>query len=126
MQFEKKYNFNIIGCYTGTGKTLLLHELKRIGNAVIDLEALACHKGSAFGALGENSPPSQEMFENLLAVELSLINEQKNTQDLAASTKSAVIYIEDESQRIGLINIPSPLWVNMRKSKVTFIDIPFE
>ena len=32
----------------------------------------------------------------------------------------------NESQRIGLINIPSPLWVNMRKSKVTFIDIPFE
>ena len=126
LQFEKKYNFNIIGGYTGTGKTLLLHELKRIGNAVIDLEALACHKGSAFGAIGENSPPSQEMFENLLAVELSLINEQKNTQDLAASTKSTVIYIEDESQRIGLINIPSPLWVNMRKSKVTFIDIPFE
>ena len=105
---------------------MVLQELKRVGNPIIDLEGLANHKGSAFGALGEKPQPSQEMFENLLAVELSLINEQKNTQDLAASTKSTVIYIEDESQRIGLINIPSPLWVNMRKSKVTFIDIPFE
>ncbi len=125
-QFEKKYDFNIIGGYTGTGKTLLLHELKRLGNSVIDLEALACHKGSAFGALGENLPPSQEMFENLLAVELSSLTHPKNNQDLNSLTEPNVIYIEDESQRIGLLNIPSTLWVSMRKTKVTFINIPFE
>ena len=125
-QFEKKYDFNIIGGYTGTGKTLLLHELKRLGNSVIDLEALACHKGSAFGAMGENPQPSQEMFENLLAVELSSITHPINNQDLNSLTEPKVIYIEDESQRIGLLNIPSTLWVSMRKSKVTFINIPFE
>jgi len=125
-QFEKKYDFNIIGGYTGTGKTLLLHELRRLGNSVIDLEALACHKGSAFGALGENPQPSQEMFENLLAAELSSITHPINNQDFNSLTKPKVIYIEDESQRIGLINIPSTLWVSMRKSKITFINIPFE
>jgi len=125
-QFEKKYDFNIIGGYTGTGKTLLLHELRRLGNSVIDLEALACHKGSAFGALGENPQPSQEMFENLLAVELSSITHPINNQDFNSLTKPKVIYIEDESQRIGLVNIPSTLWVSMRKSKITFINIPFE
>jgi tRNA 2-selenouridine synthase len=125
-QFEKKYDFNIIGGYTGTGKTLLLHELRRLGNSVIDLEALACHKGSAFGALGENPQPSQEMFENLLAAELSSITDPINNQDFNSLTKPKVIYIEDESQRIGLVNIPSTLWVSMRKSKITFINIPFE
>ena len=125
-QFEKNYDFNIIGGYTGTGKTLLLHELKRLGNSVIDLEALACHKGSAFGAMGENPQPSQEMFENLLAVELSSITHPINNQDLNSLTEPKVIYIEDESQRIGLLNIPTTLWVSMRKSKVTFINIPFE
>ena len=69
-QFEKDYTINIFGGYTGSGKTQLLQELKRTGNIVIDLEALAHHKGSAFGALGEKSQPGQEMFENLLAVEL--------------------------------------------------------
>jgi hypothetical protein len=83
--------FNIIGGYTGTGKTLLLHELRRLGNSVIDLEALACHKGSAFGALGENPQPSQEMFENLLAVELSSISHPINNQDFNSLTKPKVI-----------------------------------
>ena len=41
-----------------------------MGNNIIDLEKLANHKGSAFGSLGEKSQPGQEMFENLLAVEL--------------------------------------------------------
>ena len=46
-QFEKDYNFNIIGGYTGSGKTLLLHELKMQHKKIIDLELLANHKGSA-------------------------------------------------------------------------------
>ena len=45
-QFEKDYNFNIIGGYTGSGKTLLVHELIKENKTVIDLEGLANHKGS--------------------------------------------------------------------------------
>ena len=127
-QFEKKYNFTIVGGYTGTGKTLVLQELKRVGCSVIDLEGLANHKGSAFGALGEKPQPNQEMFENLLAVELARISYQGNTQIDPAPLKpaTAVIYMEDESQRIGLLNIPTALWDTMRNSPVTFINIPFE
>ena len=33
---------------------------------------------------------------------------------------------EDESQRIGLLKIPDPFWITMRKSHVCFIDVPFE
>ena len=36
------------------------------------------------------------------------------------------IWLEDESQRIGLVNIPQPLWSNMRHSPVCFLDVPFE
>jgi tRNA 2-selenouridine synthase len=127
-QFEKKYNFTILGGYTGTGKTLILQELKRVGNAVIDLEGLANHKGSAFGALGEKPQPSQEMFENLLAVELAGVSYQGNTQVDPAPLQPAtgVVYMEDESQRIGLLNIPNALWDTMRNSPVTFVNIPFE
>ncbi len=121
-QFEKEYNFNVIGGYTGSGKTLLLHELKNKNKTIIDLEGLANHKGSAFGALGEKPQPGQEMFENLLAEKLNEVRSPKS--DIGPLTSG--IFIEDESQRIGNLQLPMPLWYTMRKSPVYFIDIPFE
>lgn len=110
-QFEKGYSFNIIGGYTGSGKTLLIRQLINEQKNVIDLEAIANHKGSAFGAVGQQ--PRQEMFENILALEL-------------AAKADDTIWLEDESQRIGNLQVPMPLWFTMRRSPVFFIDIPFE
>jgi tRNA 2-selenouridine synthase len=117
IQFDKPYNLAILGGYTGSGKTLVLQELKNIDRHVIDLEALASHKGSAFGAMGENPQPAQEMFENLLAAQLA---------QLAAADERKEIFVEDESQRIGVLNIPTGFWNQMRSSPVLFLDIPFE
>jgi tRNA 2-selenouridine synthase len=111
-QFEKAYAFVVIGGYTGSGKTEILHALQVLGRATIDLEGLAHHKGSAFGALGLPPQPTQEMFENKLATALS-------------QQAGSPIFIEDESQRIGNIQIPMPLWYTIRSSKVLFIEIPF-
>lgn len=111
-QFEKSYPFHLIGGYTGSGKTKLLQELKERGHNIIDLESLAHHKGSAFGAMGIQ--PKQEMFENLLATELAM------------NATADTIYIEDESQRIGNLQIPMPLWYGLRKRPLYFIDVPFE
>lgn len=83
-QFEKRYHFKIIGGYTGSGKTLLLHELKKQNHSTIDLEGLANHKGSALGGIGQAVQPSQEMFENFLAKELEA--ENKATNDRQQST----------------------------------------
>jgi tRNA 2-selenouridine synthase len=80
---------------------------------------LANHKGSAFGALGEKRQPTQEMFENLLAKKLHLFSE-------TVTTHAGEIFIEDESQRIGALNIPDSFWKQMRSSRVLFLDIPFE
>lgn len=117
-QFDKKYNLKILGGYTGSGKTLMLGELQNKGNNVIDLEGLANHKGSAFGGIGEKNQPSQEMFENLLALQL-----QANTNP---DKNSRPIWLEDESQRIGKLIIPNPFWEMMRESPVYFLDIPFK
>jgi tRNA 2-selenouridine synthase len=128
-QFEKDYTFKIIGGYTGSGKTLVLHQLAQQQETVIDLEALAHHKGSAFGALGEEAQPKQEMFENLLAGQLSVISNEMTAVESANTVNqqlSTAIYVEDESQRIGNLQIPMPLWYTMRKSSVYFLDIPFE
>jgi tRNA 2-selenouridine synthase len=117
-QFEKPYPINILSGYTGSGKTLVLHQLKKAGQNIIDLESLAHHKGSTFGDLGEQPQPTQEMFENLLATGLFTITEK--------DTSSADIWIEDESQRIGNINLPNAFWKQMRNCNIYFTDIPFE
>ena len=130
-QFEKDYNFNIIGGYTGSGKTLLVHELIKENKTVIDLEGLANHKGSAFGAIENMPQPGQEMFENLLVQALAdtgypILDESTQNQASSIQYPASAIYIEDESQRIGNLQIPMPLWHTMRKAPVFFLDIPFE
>ena len=113
--FNKEYELKILGGYTGSGKTEVLHELKRKNEPVIDLEAIASHKGSAFGAMGEPEQHRQEMFENKLAVQL-----------YSLAKHSQPIWLEDESQRIGLINIPKPFWQLMRRSTLYFLEIDFD
>lgn len=115
-RFELPYKFHIIGGYTGSGKTQVLHELKNRGENIVDLEALAKHRGSAFGAIEGAIAPTQEMFENLLAEELSA---SPLSGDLG-------VWLEDESQRIGTINLPQTLWHTMRKAPVYFLEVPFE
>lgn len=114
-QFEKQYQFRILGGYTGSGKTYLLENLQQQGETTINLEGLAHHKGSAFGNIGMPTQPSQEQFENKLALALS-----------AASVSNKSIWLEDESQRIGDVNIPINIWKQMRQTEVYFVDIPFE
>ena len=149
--FSFPFSFNILGGFTGSGKTYVLEELRKKGAAVINLEKLAHHKGSAFGNIGMPEQPSQEMFENLLSHELrkrsrkgeapGIPHSLKNSSEgLNHSTSSSLhlsetninhqlqtinrIWLEDESQRIGHINIPPPLWNNMRQSPIYFLAIP--
>ena len=128
-QFEKDYDFNIIGGFTGSGKTLLLHELENQGKTIIDLEGLASHKGSAFGAIENMPQPGQEMFENMLAEKLTVARcslPEANGSNTNNEQRATDIFLEDESQRIGNLQIPMPLWYTMRKSPVLFMDISFE
>jgi len=111
-QFEKDYDIKILGGYTGSGKTAVILHLKENGEKIIDLEGLANHKGSAFGGIGMPPQPSPEMFENLLAVELNKMNGQS-------------FWLEDERQRIGILNIPHNFWKAMRTKPLSFIDVPF-
>ena len=113
-QFHKQYPIKVIGGFTGSGKTEILHVLQQRKSTVIDLEGLANHKGSAFGALGQATQPSQEMFENKLACKLYY---NKTDQPF---------WVEDESQRIGTDMLPIGFFKNIRDSVCYFIDIPFE
>lgn len=103
-----------LGGRTGSGKTLILNELGKLGERILDLELLASHKGSAFGSLGETPQPSQEMFENEMAVRLLKI------------PTAEPLWVEDESQNIGKRIIPNSFFEQMRSAIVCFVDIPSE
>jgi tRNA 2-selenouridine synthase len=136
-QFEKEYpTLHIIGGYTGSGKTEALHALAKKEQFLIDLEKLASHKGSAFGSMGQEPQPAQEMFENLLAGELKMtvdrwqMTEKTGHADPDNYQLSSVnlppLWIEDESQRIGNVNIPTSFFQQMRNKQIYFTNIPFE
>lgn len=117
--WNQDYPFCLVGGYTGSGKTKVLQSLANRNEVIIDLEALACHRGSAFGSLGQPRQPSQEMYENLLAEALS-------EASASAVQRGTCIWIEDESQRIGNVNTPLELFKTIRQKPVVFLDIPFE
>ncbi|MEA3462061.1 MAG: tRNA 2-selenouridine(34) synthase MnmH [Bacteroidota bacterium] len=104
----------VIGGRTGSGKTAILHHLKKSGEQVIDLEGLAHHKGSAFGALGEADQPSTEQFENELCREILTHDSEK------------VTWIEDESRNVGKCVIPGELYSRMKETEIVFLDISRE
>lgn len=107
------FHMQLLGGYTGSGKTQLLQRLARLGEPVIDLEALASHRGSAFGHLGLPEQPSQEMFENRLALAL-------------AALPGRSFWVEDESIRIGKLLLPHHFQQQMRAAPCYFVQIPFE
>jgi tRNA 2-selenouridine synthase len=131
--FRLPFQLKILGGFTGSGKTETLKGLEKHGEKIIDLEEIACHKGSAFGNIGLPAQPTQEMFENTLATKLIEAGSQKSEIENEFLNRTSdfrplasVIWLEDESQRIGLVNIPKDLWNNMRQSAIYFLDIPFE
>ena len=84
----------VISGPTGSGKTAILQELERRGEAIVDLERLAHHKGSSFGSLGEPPQPSTEAFENQLFATLHGI------------APGRTVWVEDESRMIGTVYQP--------------------
>jgi tRNA 2-selenouridine synthase len=115
-EFMKNSSFRIkiLGGPTGSKKTILLNKLKELGEQIIDLEALAHHKGSAFGFLGELEQPSVEQFENNLFEALWRLDPLKT------------IWIENESKSIGRVYIPDEFWQKMNEAPITFIDFEKE
>ena len=108
--FERPLPLLLLAGRTGTGKTDLLQALAERGQAVVDLEGLANHRGSSFGGLGMAPQPSSEHYENLLAAAL-----------LALQGRSP-IWLEAESAQVGRCRIPGALWRQMGEAPVIEIQ----
>jgi tRNA 2-selenouridine synthase len=112
--FEREKKLVVLGGMTGSGKTDLLKNIKHDNFQIIDLEALANHKGSAFGSINEEKQNPQQVFENNLFYALNLLDEDKH------------ILVEDESQSIGFNKIPRGFWLQMKKAPIIKLEVPFE
>lgn len=106
--------FVVVCGATGSGKSRVLQALARQGQQVLDLEALACHKGSVLGVLPDVPQPSQKRFETLLL------------EALAACNRERPIYVEAESRKIGQLFVPTALLERIRASDCLSIVAPFD
>lgn len=111
---NQKFPFLVITGPTGSKKTKILQALRDKGEQVIDLETLANHKGSAFGALGMEPQPSIEQFENQLHVELSSMDFNKR------------IWIEDESRKIGTVVLHEGFWKQVKSVPVLLVNLSIQ
>ncbi len=105
-QIETPGSFIILSGMTGAGKTRLLHKLRNF----VDLEALANHRGSAFGSHFDAGQPQQATFENKLA------------QSLYQTTRNYIL--EDESPNIGRCHVPDRFYARMATAPMVIIETP--
>lgn len=104
----------VISGMTGSGKTDVLKALRNRGEQVLDLEGLANHRGSAFGALGKPTQPTTEHFGNLLHHQMLEFDPAKP------------VWTEDESKSIGKVFIPEPFWSVMLTGVTLSYSVPIE
>jgi tRNA 2-selenouridine synthase len=102
---------HVVGGATGSGKTAYLNLLHSNGAQVIDLEALASHKGSSFGALGMNAQPTQEQFENNLGEAFMALNPE------------LPVWVEFESRTIGRLVLPEALYLAMQQAPMLELQL---
>jgi tRNA 2-selenouridine synthase len=82
---------------------------------VLDLEALACHRGSVLGALPGISQPSQKQFENRVWQVLRIFDPQRP------------VFVESESKKIGALQVPEALIQCMRlHGRIGLVDMPLQ
>jgi tRNA 2-selenouridine synthase len=95
---------------TGSGKSRFLAALDRAGAQVLDLEALAAHRGSVLGSLPRRAQPSQKWFESQLLARLLALDAAKP------------VYVEGESKKIGEVQVPEALMARMRASPCIVLE----
>ncbi len=110
-QLERPVSLIVLGGYTGSGKTEILHSIMNRGEQCLDLEGIANHKGSVFGGLGEEDQLPNEHFENLLF-------EKWLTFDL-----NKPVWVEDESKMIGSNCLPEELFRKIRSAPVIKVEV---
>jgi tRNA 2-selenouridine synthase len=107
-----RLRYRVVCGATGSGKSRLLRHLAQNGAQVLDLEALAHHRGSVLGGLPSLPQPSQKRFESRL------------WEALRAFDARRPVFVESESRKVGNLRVPDELIGAMRASECVRIDLP--
>lgn len=105
-----KLRLKVLCGATGSGKSRVLQAIGRLGEQVLDLEELACHKGSVLGALPDCPQPSQKSFESRLLAALQGLDPAR------------LVHVEAESRKIGSLQLPTALIEGMRAGECVNIE----
>jgi tRNA 2-selenouridine synthase len=104
--------FTVLCGRTGSAKSRLLQTLAAQGAQVLDLEAIACHRGSVLGLVPGQPQPSQKNFETQL------------WQALRSFDPAKPVFTEGESRTIGRLRLPEKLLERMRTSHCVRLELP--
>jgi tRNA 2-selenouridine synthase len=108
----QNFNWQVICGPTGSGKSRLLTALSESGTQILDLELLAQHRGSVLGRLPQQAQPSQKWFDSSLLTALQKLDPARP------------VYVEAESNKIGLITLPPALVAAMHQSDCLSMETP--
>jgi len=108
----QQFTYRVLCGPTGSGKTLLLHYLHQQGAQVLDLEELACHRGSLLGAEWGRPQPSQKSFESQLV------------QVFLKWDPAKPVWVEAESAKVGQLHLPPALWQALTKPTASRCSCP--
>ena len=111
---ELGLRFVLLDGGTGTGKTAILNRVRAMSGQVIDLEAIAQHRGSLFGAIAGTPQPSQKWFESCLADQLERMDPKRP------------VLVEAESNKIGQRTLPPSMWKAMEAAPRIQLTAPLD
>jgi len=111
-ELPRTFRYHVLCGPTGCGKTRLLSALATVGAQVLDLEALARHRGSLIGDIPDLGQPTQKWFESQLIDALRRFDPEKP------------VWVESESKKIGAIQLPAALLESMRDARVFAVSAP--
>ncbi len=106
--------FRVVCGSTGSGKSQLLHQLAANAEQVLDLEALAKHRGSVLGLVPGQQQPGQKLFESLLWNELRRFDSRR------------CVWVESESKKVGDVHVPPALVQRMRASPCVVLELALD
>jgi tRNA 2-selenouridine synthase len=109
-----RLDWRVVCGTTGSGKSRLLQQLAAAGAQVLDLEALAHHRGSVLGGLPALAQPSQKHFETRI------------WQTLREFDRAQPVFVEAESRKVGALRVPDALLATMRAAECIRLELPLD
>ena len=113
-ELPAKFQYRVVCGTTGSGKSRLLQVLRAQGAQVLDLEALANHRGSVLGLVPGSVQPGQKSFESRV------------WDTLRGLDQARPVFVESESKKVGDLRVPLLLMEHMRKSPCIRLELPLD